>query len=165
MSRKKKFAPGTFIERDLYLSRAFHTLSGFAPQLLIIFLGKRKINKNTKEVINRDEITMTLKELENLYNRGKQMKQGQNFDGIERKRIYRAIDELLAKGFIKIVYQGGNIQGDRTIYALIDDWQFWQSGQVMRERAKRLMNRGFCEPKSSISQNDCNMELAIPFQA
>ena len=154
MSRKKKFGSGTFVERDLYMSRAFHALKGFAPQLLIIFLGKRKINKNTKEVMNGDEITMTLKELENIYNRGKPVKPGQKkkSDGIERKRIYRALDELLAKGFIKIVYRGGNIQGDRTVYALTNDWVLWRSGQVVRKREKRPGCRGFCEPKQGAIQ-------------
>jgi hypothetical protein len=38
--RKPKQPPGTWVERELFQSKAFHSLGGFAPQLLILFLGK-----------------------------------------------------------------------------------------------------------------------------
>ena len=39
--KKGKFKSGTWVEHEMYMSRAFHALTGFAPQLLIMFLGKR----------------------------------------------------------------------------------------------------------------------------
>ena len=52
--KKPKLPPGTFIERDLFESPAFLALRGFAPQLLILILGKRwfdKVGEKGKETV------------------------------------------------------------------------------------------------------------------
>lgn len=145
VAKKKKsgkFKPGTFVARDLYMSRAYFELSGFGPQLLILFLAKRNINKSTMECINLDSITMTFVELENIHNQGR-MGHLLPKDGISRPRIIRALDELLAKGFIKIVRRGGAYQKDKSVYALVDDWRDWRPGMVIRVREKETRVRGY----------------------
>lgn len=149
MARKKgKLKSGTWVERDLFTSRAFWALRGAAPQLLIMFLGKRDMMKDgngSYSAKNARNITMTYLELENLWTE----KSGGKVDGIERKRIIRSNDELLAKGFIEIVHQGGAYQQDKTIYALSENWRFWREGTVFNKRTKETRQRGYVNKKQN----------------
>jgi hypothetical protein len=134
LSRKKE-PPGTFIYRELFTSKAFLSLRGFAPQLLILFLSKRKRNvvkdkKGKKKTIWIDDnINMTYIELEKKY-------------GVSRPRIVRAIDALLAKGFIEIRHHGGVCQKDKTIYAMSEKYLLWSPGVVFEQRQYDL-KRGY----------------------
>lgn len=141
MARKKKkkfksgkLKSGTWVPRDIYMSKAFHSLRGFAPQLIILFLAKRDMD-NQYRCTNANNITMTYKELENIYNAGKENKNLPK-SGIKRPRIIRAIDDLLAKGFIIIVSHGGAYRQDKSIYGLSDQWQWWCEGMVCNTRPK-----------------------------
>ena len=129
-----KFKSGTWVPRDIYMSKAFHSLKGFAPQLLILFLAKRDID-NKHRCTNTDNITMTYIELENIYNAGKENKNLPK-SGIKRPRIIRAIDDLLSKGFIRIVSHGGAYKQDKTIYGLSDQWQLWSEGAILNTRPR-----------------------------
>lgn len=130
MSRKKGKAPsGTWISRELYTSRAFWALSGTAKGMLILFLSKRDMSKN-HEVLNRHNITLTYLGLENLFN----CNYGEKPKGLSRGSISRGISDLMAKGFVEIVRQGGAYQNDKTIYGLTDEWKWWSPGTVFRER-------------------------------
>ena len=127
MGKKNKLPSGTFIYREMFTSKAFLSLKGFSPQLLILFLAKRqrkltKDRKGTKKTIWIDDnLTMPYLELEKTYK-------------ITRPRIVRAIDELLAKGFLEIRHHGGICQKDKTIYALSDKYLLWSSGIVFEKR-------------------------------
>ncbi len=131
---------GTYVEKELFESKAYLSLKGFAPQLLILLLGKRsfcKIKRGKKrkyECVNNGNITFTYKEAQQKY-------------GLTIPRFTRAIDELLSKGFIKIVHQGGGIDGDQTIYALSNDYLLWSEGKVIRSREPEQIARGFCKLK------------------
>ena len=113
-------------------SKAYLSLRGFAPQLLSLFLLKRDINKK-RECLNCERLTMTYVELQALE--------------ISKPKITRSRDDLMAKGFIRIVHQGGAYQEDKTIYALTDDWRWWQPGQTIYERPKDTRTRGYRKPK------------------
>jgi len=82
----KTFGQGTYIERRMFESRAFLALQGSAPQLLILFLGKRIFDrvgkKDSKKMvcINCDSITFTYIEAQKKY-------------GFTKQRFLRAIDE------------------------------------------------------------------------
>lgn len=145
-NRSKKAAPGTWLERDMFTSRAFLELRGFAPQLLILFLGKRDIDRD-KRVLNKDSIYMTFLELENIYHRheSKGLARGREGlpRGITRPRIVRAFDKLLAHGFLRIVRRGGAYQKDKTVYGLCDDWMLWQPGIVFKRREPDTRRRGY----------------------
>ena len=103
--KKTKFPQGTWVERELFLSKAFWALKGAAPQMLIYIFGKRqrgeirdhKGNKRT-DWINLNRITLPYKELENLFTDPVTKQKS----GITQPRITRAIDQLLAKGFLEI---------------------------------------------------------------
>ena len=111
-------------------------MRGFAPQLLVLILGKRdmqyisdrKGKKGQYQCVNCDRITMTYIELEKL--------------GITHPRVVRAKDDILAKGFVEIVSPGGTYQKDKTIFRLIEQWRLWVPGQVFNKR-KRDVKRGY----------------------
>jgi len=144
MSKKYKLSPGTWIERDLFESAAFSDLRGWSPQLLIIIYGKRRFEmrgrkgKEKRFCTNEDSITMTYIEAQKKY-------------GITNPRLTRAIDELLAKGFITIVYHGGNYKQDKTIYGLSDQWMLWRPGAVFEARPRDAATRGHCKPKTKVA--------------
>ena len=136
----RKLSPGTWIERDLFKSKAFLVLRGFAPQLLILFLAKRsfetvgKPGKQKRVCVNCDRICFTCVEAKNKY-------------GITIPRFKRAIDELLAKGFISIMRQGGAFKQDKSIYGLSEKWRLWQPGVIFETRDTSDVQRGFRKPK------------------
>ena len=141
----KTYKPrGTFIERELYESRAYLSLRGFAPQLLTLVLGKRQFRKQgrpgkEKRVCqNCDTLNITYIEFKKSY-------------GITQPRMTRAFDELLAKGFLSIVSRGGNFRQDKAVYSLSTNWCIWQSGTVFETREKESVKRGFCKPKKKLA--------------
>ena len=145
MGRKKfKLSPGTWIERDRFKSKAFLSLKGLAPQVLVLFLGKRhmkKIKNGKREewiCTNCDNLNFTYIEAGKEY-------------GITKSRFSRAIGELLAKGFISIAHRGGGFKQDKSIYALSNNWMMWQPGTVFETREKVGVQRGFCKPNSKVT--------------
>jgi CRISPR/Cas system-associated protein Cas10 (large subunit of type III CRISPR-Cas system) len=146
VTRKYKSRPGTWIERELFESKAFLSLRGFAPQLLILILGKRIIQKHGRKgkeknvCVNADSISFTYIEAQKKY-------------GIDKKKVTRAIDQLLEKGFIKMVHQGGAYKKDKSIYGLSDNWTLWRPGAVFETRNKSNVKRGYCEPKKHFQQS------------
>ena len=147
-NKKGKFKSGTWIDEEMFTSRAYFSLKGIAPQLLTLFLAKRDFIKKDGKYIctNKDKITMTYAELENIYNLGSHNKHLPK-DGLKRPSITRGRDDLMAKGFVRIVHQGGGYQQDKTRYALAEDWQWWQPGQVIYKRPKDTRTLGYRNPK------------------
>lgn len=73
MGKKKSRAKsGTWFTREMAMSKAFWGLNSTAKGLLLLFLMKRDMNRN-HECMNSRKITMTYKELENLF--------GESLDG------------------------------------------------------------------------------------
>ena len=141
MAKYKKLAPGTWIERDRFESKAYLALTGFAPQLLTLILAKRQFEnhgrkgKQKRICINCDKLNITYTEFKNKY-------------GISQPRMTRAFDQLLAKGFLSIVYPGGTYRQDKAVYALSNNWVIWQPGMVFETRERENVARGFCKPKN-----------------
>lgn len=135
---------GTWVESEMFESKAFLSLKGFAPQLLILLLGYRDFEPVTKAerkkgrkrgaCKNCDSLTFTYIKAEKDY-------------GITKPRLTRAFDELLAKGFIKVKYQGGARKQDKSIYSLLEKWRLWKPGIVFEKRERDSVQRGFRKPK------------------
>ena len=140
MGKYKKLAPGTWIEREMFESQAFLSLKGFAPQFLILILAKRQFENHGRKgrqkriCINCDKLNITYTEFKNKY-------------GITQPRMTRAINQLLAKGFLSIIYPGGTYRQDKAIYALSTNWVIWQPGMMFESRERESVARGFCNPK------------------
>ncbi len=151
---KNGFGKGTFVEKNMFLSKAFITLGkrGTAPvtswashSILMMFLGKRSMRKTTDKKgsnkqykpLNGNELILTYKELESR--------------GINQKSATRGIDELLAKGFITIVDQGGCYEKHKAVYGLSDKYSIWRPGTVFETR-KRDVHRGYQDHEIKFSQ-------------
>lgn len=74
--------------------------------------------------------------------------------------ITRAIDKLLALGFLTITEQGGSRQGHSTKYRFIDKWKTWQSGDEPLEIRKPYPKRGFLNKVRMRSDIDNACECA-----
>lgn len=129
----------TRIDTKMYTSKAFLSLCATSVKMLILFLGKRRLafpkdrkgNKGSMVCENCNELTMTYKELEN------------SPFCFTRPRITRAFDELLAKGFLRIVDPGGAYRKHKAVYALSDLWEQWTPGKKPFNRRLRDAKRGF----------------------
>ena len=147
MAKKIKLPPGTWIEKEMFESKAYLSLKGFAPQLLILILARRQFRthgrhgKQKRICINCDNIYFTYIEAKEKY-------------GITKSRFNRAIDDLLAKGFITVKYRGGKFKKDKNIYALSERWCHWVPGSVIEKRKKYTVQRGFCKPKTKLNINN-----------
>ncbi|MDA3896311.1 MAG: hypothetical protein PF482_09205 [Desulfobacteraceae bacterium] len=117
---------GFFITREMYLSETYLSLNKNAFILLNAFLDARKrdMKNNSKkknsgrkmpEFINLDSIEMPYDTLVKKYH-------------INRSSIPRAMDELMAKGFIRLSYHGGDCKHDKNRYALLDEYLIWRPG-------------------------------------
>ena len=128
----------------MFESKAFLSLTGFAPQLLILILSKRQFvnhgrkGKQKKVCINCDSINITYTELKNKY-------------GITQPRLTRAKDQLLEKGFLSTVHPGGMYRQDKAIYSLSNNWVIWHTGMVFESREKESVDRGFCQSQKQNS--------------
>lgn len=125
---------GFFWERELYQSPAFLALHKNAMMMLIALMDARKRefqsrakdkkgSKRKSEFINLDRLEMPYATLQKIY-------------GMNQQGIVRAIDKLLANGFIEISHYGGMGEHDKTRYALIDDYIKWKPGTVFRKRER-----------------------------
>ena len=121
---RKKFKRGGFYwEREIYQSDAFLSLSKNAIKVLIAILDGRqresksqtkdkKGNQRKPKFINLDRLIVPYGLSEKTYK-------------IPRGRISAAFDQLLAKGFIKIVYHGGRSKHDKNVYAWSNNFLLW----------------------------------------
>ena len=121
---QKKYKHGGFYwERELYQSDAFLSLNKNAIKVLIAILDSRqreskdqakdkKGRKRKPKFINLDRLIVPYGLIEKIYK-------------VPHGRIPAAFDELLAKGFLKIVYHGGRSKHDTNIYAWSDNYLLW----------------------------------------
>jgi len=111
-SKSKSGPTAIFIAPKLLKSKAYFSLTGKAPQVLGMFWYKRKVRKKPYSklhvITNNGEIEFTYREAVAY--------------GISKSTFTRALDELIEKGFIDIAHSGGQLQGDKTKYALSIRW-------------------------------------------
>lgn len=131
--KKNGILPYTNIERDMVISKAFLTLNGTCKNVLMIFLLKRKMSyKKGRNPIckNPDEICLTYKELTS-----------EPFN-LHPQQVTRAIKTLLARGFFKVVHQGGAYKKDKTEYGISDNWRIWKPEMDFSPKKKDI-KRGY----------------------
>jgi hypothetical protein len=138
---------GAYVEAELLESKAYLSLKGLAPQVLMLFMLKRQFKKMSagkrgksvkKSCVNLDSLSLTYIEAKKKY-------------GITQPRFTRAIDELLAKGFVTKSHPGGGYQKDKAFYGLSYKYLMWHQGLVIERRQKDSLQRGFRSPKRQSS--------------
>lgn len=127
MARKRRMSAGTWITREMARSPAYVALTSSGKNILMQVLLKR-VFKNDKTLKNKDNITVTYKELESL--------------GMSRGSITNGLTDVMAKGFLQIIRQGGAYQQDKTVYGLIDNWKFWKKGDPPVVKKQKGKNAG-----------------------
>jgi len=141
MSQKKYKHGGFYWERDLYQSDAFLSLGKNSIKVLIALLDNRqrekssmakdkKGNKRKHKFINLDRLEIPYGTLEKVYK-------------IPRSSIPPAIDELLAKGFVKIRHHGGAFKHDKSKYAWSDNYLLWTLGAEPFETRPKREKHGY----------------------
>ena len=128
---------GIFIYREMFTSSAFLSLNNSGKTMLIALLDARKYEsykdrktKHKTHVLDGQNLEMTYGTLKKVW-------------GMNQQAVVSAVDALLAKGFIEIVYQGGLGKHDRARYSLIDDYQRWTPKMLPIRRRERDVKRGF----------------------
>jgi len=141
MGRKTKRRAGpVYVERELIDSSAFMDLGGKSPQVLMLFLAKRRMERvpvggdRKWSCTNNGEIEFTYAEAEKR--------------GLSRKQFARALDDLIDRGFVDITHHGGGLLKDASTYALSDRWRKWGTSEF-EEKTRPKDNRrlGFQDPK------------------
>lgn len=132
---------GKVIVLDRYQveSEAWLSLSGSAMKVFLLFRTKCQIDKlqgkpgkRRRVILNNGEIVFTYREAQKKY-------------GISSSRFRRAIDELIAKGFIDITATGMGVYRVATFYAISERWQdYGTPGFKEFKRPKtKITNPGF----------------------
>jgi hypothetical protein len=145
---KAKLPGRIWIDREMIESRAYISLTGFAPQLLTLVLGKRQFGKQGRKgkekwvLVNGDNINITYTEFKRKY-------------GVTQPRHTRAIDQLLARVFYQWFTLGGCIgttrpsmpylttggYGDRERYLRLEKW-------YLRLEKRKVLHVGFVSQKN-----------------
>jgi hypothetical protein len=112
----KKRDRSIWTSSDVLESKAFFALTVHGIRVLMIFYTKRKLKEHHHkkrsswwEIINNGELVFTYKEAVNKWD-------------MSRKQFVHALDDLIAKGFLEITYQGTG-PGDPSTYKLCERWQ------------------------------------------
>lgn len=146
MTKKKnrKFAQ---IQIKMGMSQSWLTLNNPGYKVITYVLFKlihENIGTRTKPIYvcsNKNEIQILYGELtEPPYN-------------MQRKSITRGIDELLARGFIKVIEQGGSKKGHASIYGICDDYLKWKPGDDPINVRRPYSKRGFCAKPNDQKDN------------
>lgn len=135
-------SPRFQIDRALVRSPAFRALkTPNAVRVLLDFHSKRRWVEKTNgrkrkkqwAFVNNGELEYTYKEAERR--------------GMSSSVFVRALDELIAHGFIDVVETGAGVHKMKTLYSLSDRWQKWGTEEYVinkRPKKKRFReNRGF----------------------
>jgi hypothetical protein len=132
------FQKGTFVKKELLTSKAFLSLSKTGKTVLLLLLLKRQMPGNFRNrknlskdtILNNGEIELSYKELASL--------------GFNTNQSARGFDDVIKKGFCKMVERGGKGKGSYNLYELIDDWQKYGTPDFKpRERIKSI-GYGYC---------------------
>ena len=126
------------IEDPLVKSKAFQQLNGSAIKVLMLFMLRRKMKRmgprKGKEkwiIYNNGEIIFPYAEAAKKYS-------------LNASTFARAIDALVAYGFLDITHSGGGLMGDCTKYAVSDRWRKFGTDQFdPKARPKDTRGLGF----------------------
>lgn len=129
---------GVYIDPALIESKAYLLLTGFAPQLLLIFLKRRrmrKVGRRKGKVIwvieNNGEIILTYDYALKKW-------------GITKPRFQRALKQLIEVGFLDVSHSGGGLLGDCSKYAISDRWKrFGKDDFISKTLIKDTRGFGF----------------------
>jgi hypothetical protein len=134
---KKKKGHIIVVERDLLNSKAWLSLNGISPQVYLLFLCRRKMEK-TGPRNNRKTVCTNSKELIFTY------RDAENDFGITQPRFTKTIDMLITHGFLDIVEPGNGSTKTATTYGLSHRWEKYGTADF-EPKPRVPVKRGFCD--------------------
>jgi hypothetical protein len=131
--------PGVRLPYQLESSEAFLSLTGKAPQVLLLLMRRRRMSRVGRRgwiITNNGEIEFTYKEALDRY-------------GITHGQFRRAIDQLVAHGFIDVTETGGAYRRHKSKFPLIENWRNYGRADFKPGRARKPdpVKRGYRKPK------------------
>lgn len=134
MSNKKG---NIWIERELCISKAFLSLTGKSPSVLLLFFCRRQWEKSGRKAtwnqINNGEILFPYAEAKKKF-------------GISKSTFARTLDQLIKYGFIDIAHLGGGLVGDCTKYSISNRWKVFGTDEfVIKYRPKDKRGFGYTD--------------------
>ena len=138
---------GTYIVDELFQSDAFRTLTGTEKEICLFVFTRRKYLKHTKktprntwEPQNANNMTLPHVAIIDFFSKG-------NEPPPVGSTITRAINTLMARGFLEALSVGGKGKGNMTVYRLAHDWRVWHKGDPpVYTKAGMSRVKGFCVP-------------------
>ena len=136
--RAWKPLPGIYLESEVLASAAFAELNLNGIRVLLRFYQKRHFSskkgrngRRSREILNNGQIVFPYTEAEEM--------------GIHKSSYTRAIDTVLALGFIDIAHSGEGLYRSATLYAVSDRWRKWGTPDFVEARRprRRRAPRGF----------------------
>jgi len=110
------------LQYRLFTSPAYLDLKPASRMILILFYYEIQFKEYGRKKqwvpINEDNISLPYKEIRERL-------------GYSDMTIWRAIQDILAHGFVNIKYYGGKAKGDFTIYCIKSRWETWESGDII----------------------------------
>lgn len=143
---------GTYIVEELIQSDAFRTLTGTEKDILLFVWQRRQYRKrrkndpvnNTWEPVNGNSMKIPHAAIVDFFSRG-------NEPPPAASTIAKALNALMAHGFLEAVSIGGNGKGDMTVYRLAHDWRLWKKGNPpVYTKAGMARAKGFCIPGARV---------------
>jgi len=127
MRRVKSQKYISYFTYEVFVSDAYGSLRASSKEILLLLYFEleyspqhKRSQKYTPRIVNRNDIKLPYKDIERVR-------------GYSKGTIWKALKELLEKGFIKIIRAGGGAKGDTSVYGITEDWRTWKPGQVVRE--------------------------------
>jgi hypothetical protein len=129
------------IDQDLLKSKAWLSLGGIAPQVYMLFMCRRrieklKVDKRKKPICtNCTELVFPYREAERKFS-------------ITQPRFRRAIDTLIEYGFIDISTPGSGTARMASEYALSERWRDYGKPNFKQEKRSQV-KVGFCRTRGT----------------
>jgi hypothetical protein len=135
----------SWVGHELLCSPAYLSLTKIGTDVLMFALSMRRYPPGTKKKprdywkpTNSHEILIPYKRVREFFSTNG------NRPPTERS-VTRAINDLMAKGFIDAVRVGGSGKGDVSKYRLTHDWRVWAPGDPPIYTKEGMSHcRGFC---------------------
>jgi hypothetical protein len=130
---------GVWLPHKLESSEAFLSLTGKAPHVLLLLMRRRKVSRVGRGdwvITNNGELEFTYKEALDRY-------------GITDGQFRRAIDQLVARGFIDVTETGGAYRRHKSKFALIENWGDYGTEDFKPGKARKPdpVKRGYRKPR------------------
>lgn len=142
-----KGSQGTWVTREVVVSKPFAGLSARAMRVYLLFLFRRKMGKHGRRgkerwtCLNNGELVFPYREAERDHRMAK-------------KTFSKALDDLIEVGLLEIASHGGSARGDVSRYSLSERWRKFDTTEFeVRERSRDPVQRGFCKPRKNVGSN------------